>query len=337
MDRRRFLRLNAGMLATASLNTSRRSFDAYGSTPRTSVREMTALEFRSTRKFIKTDQSRIAYVERGKGHGALFLHGFPLNGFQWRGVIPRLSDGHWCVAPDLLALGYSEVTAGQRVAPQAQVEMLAQFLDQLSIPSVDVVANNSGGAIAQLFITRYPGRAGSLLLTNCDTEPDSPPPAVLPVVALARAGKFADEWLVPQLADKTLARSEKGLGGQCYANPTHPTDEAIEIYLRPLLSSPQRKALTNAYAMALDPNPLAGIASALKHCHVPTRIVWGTADKIFSQASPDYLDHTVGNSLGVRRVPGAKLFFPEEMPDLIAEEAARLWNDKSLLTKGDLR
>jgi hypothetical protein len=28
---------------------------------------------------------------------------------------------------------------------------------------------------------------------------------------------------------------------------------------------------------------------------------------------------------GTRRVEGAKLFFPEEMPDIIAEEARRLW------------
>ena len=79
------------------------------------------------------------------------------------------------------------------------------------------------------------------------------------------------------------------------------------------MSSPQRKALTNAYAMALDPNPLAGIESALQRCRVPTRIVWGTADKIFSPASPDYLDHTLGNSLGVRAVKLEQaLFFREE-------------------------
>jgi hypothetical protein len=27
----------------------------------------------------------------------------------------------------------------------------------------------------------------------------------------------------------------------------------------------------------------------------------------------------------VRRVEGAKLFFPEEMPDIVAEEARQLW------------
>jgi 5-methylcytosine-specific restriction enzyme A len=36
----------------------------------------------------------------------------------------------------------------------------------------------------------------------------------------------------------------------------------------------------------------------------------------------------VPGSRGVRRVEGANLFFREEMPDLIAEEATKLWNNK---------
>ena len=126
-------------------------------------------------------------------------------------------------------------------------------------------------------------------------------------------------------SDKTLARSKTGLGGLTYTFPDQLTDEAIDYYLGPLVSSPQRKHLANAYAVGLDPNPLAGIESALKQSMVPTRILWGTGDDIFSQAMPDYLDRTFGNSRGVRRVPGAKLFWPEEFPDVIAEEAQLLW------------
>jgi haloalkane dehalogenase len=189
----------------------------------------------------------------------------------------------------------------------------------------NLVANDSGGAVAQLLVAQHQARVRTLLLTNCDTEPDSPPAAVLPVIALAREGKFADAWLAPWLADKTLARSEKGLGGLCYFDPSHPTDEAIDYYLGPLVSSPSRKALTNAYAVALAPNPLAGISGALTLSTVPVRIVWGQADNIFSAKSPEYLDHLFPRSRGIRRVPGAKLFFPEEMPDLIVEEARALW------------
>jgi pimeloyl-ACP methyl ester carboxylesterase len=285
-----------------------------------------ATGWRAARRHADTPFGRIAYVERGVGPGALFLHGFPLNGFQWRGAIDRLSAQRRCIAPDFLALGYTEVSAGQSVAFDAQAAMLESLLDTLSVDRVDVIANDSGGAIAQLFVTRHPERVRTLLLTNCDCEPDSPPPAVLPVIRMARAGTFADKWLAPWLADKTLARSDRGLGGLTYTWRTHPTDEAIECYLGPLVSSPERKALVHAYARALTPNPLAGIEPALRRCAVPTRIVWGTGDDIFSPASPGYLDRTCGNSRGVRTVADAKLFWPEEFPEIIAEEARQLWS-----------
>jgi haloalkane dehalogenase len=324
MDRRKFLQLSSGTIAIAALNARTRL--AAGSPLPSGSPEMTVSEFHSARQFITTEQGRIAFIDQGKGAGALFLHGFPLNSFQWRGVIPQLSALRRCIAPDLLGLGYTKFANGQSVAPQAQVAMLAQLLDGLSIAAVDIVANDSGGAIAQLFAIRYPDRVNSMLLTNCDTEPDSPPSAVRPVIDLARAGKFADQWLVPWLADKALARSAKGLGGQCYSDPTHPTDEAIETYLTPLVSSKERKVLTNAYAAALAPNPLAGIESGLKTCYVATRVIWGTADTIFPESGADYLAKTFPVSLGVRRVPGGKLFFPEEMPQVIIEEATFLWS-----------
>jgi pimeloyl-ACP methyl ester carboxylesterase len=324
MDRRRFFQLSAGTAALAALEWSGQP--AVGMPAITSSNALSAADFHRARKFVETQQGRIACLDMGKGPGALFLHGFPLNSFQWRGVIPQLSSLRRCIAPDFLALGYTEVADGQSVGPQAQVEMLVQLLDKLSISAVDIVANDSGGAIAQLFVTRFPDRASSLILTNCDTEPDSPPAAVLPVIALGRAGKFADTQLAPWLADKQLARSEHGLGGQCYSNPAHPTDEAIETYLAPLLSTPRRKNLTDAYAAALNPNPLVGVTAALKKCYVATRVVWGTADSIFATTSADFLAQTVANSLGLRRVPGAKLFFPEEMPELIIEEAKWVWS-----------
>ena len=252
------------------------------------------------------------------------MHGFPLNGFQWRGAIDRLSAHRRCVAPDLMGLGYSEIPEGGSVTPDAQVRMLVALLDALSIPTADVVANDSGGAVAQLLAVRFPHRVRTLLLTNCDVETDSPPPSFLPVVAMARAGTFVDASLAPGLADKDLARSAKGIGGLAYSDPSHPTDEAIDCYFAPLVSSPLRKAQVHAYAIALERNPLAGIEPALRRFDAPARIVWGTADTIFSPASPDYLDRILPGSRGVRRLAGAKLFFPEEFPDVIAE-ARRLW------------
>src|SRR5882724_7093303 len=106
------------------------------------------------RRFAQTTFGRIAHIDRGKGPAVLFLHGFPLSSFQWRGAIDRLSTKRRCLAPDFMGLGHTEVAAGQSVTPSAQADMLAAFLDRLSVRDVDLIANDSGGAIAQLFMTR---------------------------------------------------------------------------------------------------------------------------------------------------------------------------------------
>ena len=288
---------------------------------------MRAAQFHQARRTLGSRFGRIAYIDQGAGEAALFLHGFPLNSFQWRDAIAELSRYRRCIAPDFLGLGFSEPVENQGVGPDAQVEMFLALLDELLIDSVDVIANDSGGQAAQLLVARHPSRVRTLLLTNCDTEHDSPPAALLPVIELSKAGKFVDEWLRPWRENHALARSPEGLGGMCYSNPAHPTDEAIEYYIAPLVSSPRRKQLAHAYAIALERNPLIGIETTLKQCKVPTRIVWGTADNIFSSKSPEYLGRTFGGSRGVRLLPGRKLFWPEEHPEIIVEEAVRLWRE----------
>ena len=283
------------------------------------------------RRFADTAFGRIAYIDKGTGPAALFLHGFPLSSFQWRGAIERLSPYRRCLAPDSMGLGYTEPAPGQSVTPAAQVEMIAAFLDRLGIQQIDLIANDSGGAVAQLFVAKFPRRTRTMLLTNCDVETDSPPSALLPIIDLARAGLYPELLLEPWLRHKDLARSATGLGGICYSNPTHPTDAALDQYLRPLVASPERKALVNRYTLGLTPNPLEGIASQLRQCTVPTRIVWGMSDTIFSTRSPDYLAAILPRFLGIRRIDQAKLFFPEEYPDLIAQEARLLWNRASRL------
>ena len=318
MYRRDFLKMAGGALGAGVLMNA-------GASAPAAAAPMDAAAFHAARRYAQTRFGRIAYVERGSGAAALFLHGFPLNSFQWRGALDRLAPYRRCIAPDFMALGYTEVAEGQSVSPDAQVEMLVALLDQLGVTSADVVANDSGGAVAQLLVARHPGRVRSLLLTNCDAETDCPPPALKPVIELSRGGAFGDQWLAPWVADKVLARSPEGIGGMCFADPTQPTDEAIDCYLGPLVSSARRKQLVHAYALALAPNVLQGVAAALKRSRMPVRILWGTADTIFSPASPDYLDRAFGNSHGVLRLAGSKLFWPEERPDVIAAEALRLW------------
>lgn len=323
LDRRVVL---AGIVGSAVAGTLAFPSIARGASAELAKRDWDAARwYTDNRKYADTSFGRISYVSRGTGPVALFLHGFPLSSFQWRGAIDRLSDARTCIAPDFLGLGHTEVAQGQKVDPSAQVEMVAAFLDSHGIGVVDIIANDSGGAVAQLFATRYPNRARSLMLTNCDVETDSPPPALLPVIELAEKGTYPDDWLVPWLADKELARSPQGIGGMCYSDPAQPTDAAIEMYFSPILRSASTKQLVNKYTIGLKINPLLGIEPALRRLEIPVSVIWGMSDTIFSKDSPDYLAGILPNFRNLRRLANAKLFFPEEHPDIIAEEARRLW------------
>lgn len=318
MNRRSFALSSLGLLAATALPVRRLLAN-----PTSHVADtLDARAFHAARRFLETSFGDIAYVERGKGPAALFLHGFPLNGFQWRGQLERLSPWRRCLAPDFLGLGYTRVRAGQSLAPAAQADMLAAFLDGVGEHYVDIIANDSGTAVAQLFLVKYPDRVRSLLLTNGDTEIDCPPPALLPVIERAKAGAFAREWLAPDLADHDRARSKIGLGGQTFTYPERMDGATIDMYLAPLVAN---QTLTNGYALALEANSLAGAEAVLRQKGQPVRIIWGTGDPIFTPKAPAYLNALFPNAMGVREVPGGMLFFPEEFPDLIAEEAKRLW------------
>jgi len=323
MRRRQFMEITAAALAAGVASACTSGAHARrGTAGPGRPAPLDAAAFRATRQVAEIAFGKIAYLERGAGDAAVFLHGSPLNSFQWRGAIERLSAHRRCVAPDFMGLGYSEIPEHQSLAADAQVAMVAALLDKLGIGKIDLVASDSGGAVAQLFMVRYPARVRTVLLTNCDTEPDSPPAGVMPAIEMARAGTLA-AGLVKWLADKTLARAQ--FGNAVYGDPSHLTDEMIEYYWRPIVSSPLHRAQYHAYHIAFVPNPLAAIEAALKRSTVPTRIVWGARDTIFSSASPEYLDRTLGRSQGIRRVPEGNLFFQEEYPDVIAEEARRLW------------
>ena len=193
-----------------------------------------------------------------------------------------------------MGLGYSEIPEHQDLAPTQQVAMLAALLDRLSINRVDLVANDSGGAVAQLFVARYPHRVRTLLLTNCDVVIDSPPAAFkLSVLALSHAGQFADKFIAPMLANPSLARSPKGTRGARIPVPNEPDRRSrSRATSRPSSSSPVRKAQLHGYALGLEQNPLTGVEPALRQTTMPVRILWGTADTIFSPEEPDYeLDH----------------------------------------------
>jgi pimeloyl-ACP methyl ester carboxylesterase len=134
----------------------------------------------AVRRNIEISSGRISYLEHGSGPVALFVHGVLLNSYLWRHQLDGLSDIRRCIAVDLLAHGDTEITESQDVSVTANAKMLREFIDALKIDQVDLVGNDSGGGIAQIFAALNPERVRSMTLTNCDTHDNWPPEAFKP-------------------------------------------------------------------------------------------------------------------------------------------------------------
>jgi pimeloyl-ACP methyl ester carboxylesterase len=129
---------------------------------------MNAATFHQQRRFVETSCGRIAYIEQGAGLAALFLHGLPLCSYQWRSAIAELASARRCIALDEMGLGYTEIAVGQDVSFAAQAQMIAAFLDAANIDRIDLLGNDTGAGISQIFAARYPTRVRTLTLTNCE-------------------------------------------------------------------------------------------------------------------------------------------------------------------------
>src|ERR1700734_2655598 len=166
---------------------------------------------------VETPSGRISYTDQGAGPVALFVHGVVLNRYLWRYQQSALSDVRRTIAVDLLAHGSTEIAPDQNVSVAANAQMLVEFLDALSIDQADVVGNDSGGGICQIFPALYPERVRSLTLTNCDTHDNWPPEAFKPFVAMVKAGGLRNT-LEAMLSDKSIYRSPGALGS-AYQHP----------------------------------------------------------------------------------------------------------------------
>src|SRR2546421_6344484 len=163
------------------------------------------------RQTVELPQGRIAYADEGTGPAALFVHGVFLNADLWRNVIPGVSDIRRCIAVDLPVHGATAVGPDADVSLDGLATVLEDLCDALDLERIDLVANDTGGAVAQVFAASHPERLRTLTLTNCDVHENFPPAGFRPIVDLAVQGQLGP-LVVAMAGDKSIALSEQGLG-----------------------------------------------------------------------------------------------------------------------------
>jgi pimeloyl-ACP methyl ester carboxylesterase len=280
-------------------------------------------ELEAHRRSAITELGAISYLDLGEGPAALFVHGVFTNAVFWRNVLGAVRSQRRCIAVDLPAHGQTRTTLAWDLSLAGLANALTALCNAIEIELVDLVANDTGGAVAQIFAATNSHRLRSLTLTNCDTQGNIPPANFAPVVDLARDGGLAK--VVKRLAtDFALARSNVGFGSG-YERPEDLPDEVLHAYLAPLAESEVRARELERCIAQLEPGPLLAVEPRLKELETPTLLVWGTGDSFFDLSAAQWLRDTIPGATEIVEIEGAKLFFPDERAAELVPHLLRHW------------
>ncbi len=272
---------------------------------------------------LRTRSGPASYVDTGgPGRPALFVHGVGTSSYLWRHVIEELNGQRRCIAVDLPLHGKTPAAADQDFTLPGLARFVADCCDALELTEVDLVANDTGGAVSQVFAAGHPERLHTLTLTNCEAHDNVPPKALLPGVLLARVGLYAR--IAPRLA-RDIPRARKRIFGLTYQDVTRLPEDIVRAWVEPQLGTAEAARQSQRLLTSLHARDLLAVEPALARLQVPTLIVWGTKDIFFRRKWAYWLRDTIPGATEVVEIDGGRLFFPDERAAELTAALRRHW------------
>jgi len=263
----------------------------------------------------RVGDASVHWRKDGSGPPILFLHGFPLSGATWDGVVECLRDRFTCYAFDLIGLGQSRSTADGDYASPGQARAFQGLLSQLGVERYALVGNDTGGWIARELALVDGQRVSHLVLTNTEIPFHRPPwiPTYQVLAHLPGAGAVIGQLL--KLS--AFRRSSLGFGG-CFHDPNHVDGDFRVRFVDPLVTSADRQDGAMRFLRQMKFPRL----DELRHRHadlgMPTLFIWGADDPTFPEQKAREMVGQFPNVAGFESIPDAKLFFYEERPAEVA-------------------
>ena len=219
----------------------------------------------------------LEYIDVGNGPVLLLLHGALSDMHNWDKLISILQHNYRCIAPTLPLGGHRLAIRGAAdLSVKGVAVIIEQFIRALHLPPVHVIANDTGGAYAQMLAAEHASCVCSLILTNCDALDVFPPK---PFAMLPKAVNIPGyiRGMAMFLRFSALVKSPLAMGLLSH------TLTAKELK-RPLASFFTAKDIQTDFknvASAWRTETTQELAVALTNFVKPVQLIWGADDELF--------------------------------------------------------
>jgi pimeloyl-ACP methyl ester carboxylesterase len=264
---------------------------------------------------LELPQGTVRYRDSGEGKPLVFVHGLLVDGLLWRKVTPLLEGEFRCIVPDW-PLGSHRIPLAPSAdrSPRGMAHLIADFLESQGLEEVTLVANDTGGAIAQLLVTERPERIGRLVLTPCDTYENFLPPMFKPLQWLARVPS-ALRLAAQPMRSAMVRRSPLGFG-LLVKRPI--PDEITWGWIEPSLIDRDVRRDVIGLLRGIDSRDTLAAAEKLRDFHRPTLLAWAREDIVFKLRFAERLAGDIPNAR-LELIEDSRSFVPEDQPERLAE------------------
>ena len=238
------------------------------------------------KKFIEIKNTKIAYIDEGKGDAIIFIHGNPTSSYLWRNIAPNFKKYYRVIVPDLVGMGDSEKLDGidnPGYSFNGQYEYLDSFLKELDLGTrMHLVIHDWGCGLGLKFARLNSDVISSITFMEGVTVPltwDQWPEAGTKIFKLFRSD--AGEELI---LDKNFF-VERIL----FNDPIDPmSEETKNEYLRPFIQQGEdrRPTLTFPRNIPFNTEPLDTYNEIAKNAQFHSE---SSIPKLFINADPGFL------------------------------------------------
>ncbi len=220
----------------------------------------------------------------------LCLHGNPTWSFLWSRLFHELKSDVRLIAPDHLAMGYSQNT-GPRTY-ETRVKDIEDLLRALNISEpVWIVAQDWGGALAMGYAVAHPNSVAGLVLSNTGIAipKERRAPLLIKISAASGLHQFITQRTplfvkgTPLLPGHSLSKVQRKALGAPYKNAHARQGVAGFVAEVPFNAQHHNHSV------------LGRIAEQLPQLNIPVRLVWGAKDPVFNDDFADDLLHRFRN------------------------------------------